>query len=101
MLDDDSKAKLEIKSIRFHKNFAIIKFKEISNINDLIEFKGQRIFISKNAALENLEEDEFLIKDLIGCEVSNSMNEIMQILYNLKSKHECKSSKNKQTEAIK
>ena len=60
MLDSEEKAELTISSVRFHKNFAIVKFKEIDNINDLIEFKGQRIFVSKNAALENLEEDEFL-----------------------------------------
>jgi len=75
MLDNKNKTELTIKSVRFHKNFAIIKFDEIDNINELIEYKGQRIFISKNAALENLEENEFLIKDLIGCEVFNEQNE--------------------------
>ena len=80
MLDSKEKIELTISSVRFHKNFAIIKFKEINNINDLIEFKGQRIFISKNAALENLEEDEFLIKDLIGCSVFNEENEKIGIV---------------------
>ena len=31
---------LTIEKHRFHKNFAIIKFKEISDINELLNFKG-------------------------------------------------------------
>ena len=75
MLDDKSKEELEISSIRFHKNFAIVKFKDIDNINDLIQFKGQRIFVKKQEALQKLEKDEYLIQDLIGCEVFNEENE--------------------------
>ena len=75
MLDDTSKAKLEITSVRFHKNFAIIKFKEINDINELMKFKGQRIFISKNEVLNKLDKDEFLVDDLIGCIVYNKNNE--------------------------
>ena len=75
MLDDISKAKLEISSVRFHKNFAIIKFKEINDINELMRFKGQRIFILRNEVLNKLEKDEFLVDDLIGCSVYNEQNE--------------------------
>jgi len=75
MLDDVSKKELKIKNIRFHKNFAIIKFEGIDDINDLLQFKGQRIFISKNDALNKLEKDEYLIQDLIGCVVFDENNE--------------------------
>jgi len=75
MLDSKNKETLEIKSVRFQKNFAIVKFQEIDDINDLIPFKGQRIFISKEEALKKLEKDEYLIKDLIGCEVFDIKNE--------------------------
>jgi len=75
MLDDPTKIKLEISSVRFHKNFAIVKFKEIDDINELMQYKGQRIFISKNEILNNLEEDEFLVDDLIGCSVYNEKDE--------------------------
>jgi len=75
MLDDKSCCELKIKSIRFHKNFAIIKFEGIDDINDLLQFKGQRIFIAKQEALNKLEENEFLIQDLIGCTVFNEQNE--------------------------
>ena len=75
MLDDESKAKLNIKSIRFHKNFAIMKFEEINDINELMQFKGQRIFVLKQEALKKLEKDEYLVSDLVGCLVFNENNE--------------------------
>lgn len=71
LLDDISKKELTIQNLRFHKNFAIVKFSEIDNINDLIQFKGQRIFISKQQALKQLDNNEYLIQDLIGCSVLN------------------------------
>lgn len=75
LLDDISKKELTIQNLRFHKNFAIVKFSEIDNINDLIQFKGQRIFISKQQALKQLDNNEYLIQDLIGCSVLNEKGE--------------------------
>ena len=75
MLDDESQIELKIKSIRFHKNFAILKFDGIDDINDLLQYKGQRIFVANAEALNKLEKDEFLIQDLIGCIVFNEDNE--------------------------
>ena len=75
MLDDASKKELKIKNIRFHKNFAIVKFEGIDDINDLIQFKGQRIFVSKEEAKNKLEKDEYLIQDLIGCIIYDENNE--------------------------
>ena len=65
MLDDKSKRELKIKNVRFQKNFAIVKFEEINDINELMEFKGQRIFILKEDATKKLDKNEFLIIDLI------------------------------------
>lgn len=75
MLDDESCCELKIKSIRFHKNFAIVKFEEINDINELLQYKGQRIFIPKVEVVNKLEKDEFLVQDLIGCIVYNEQNE--------------------------
>ncbi len=95
MLDSKTKDELEIQSVRFSKNFAIVKFKNIDDINDLIQYKGQRIFISKEDALNKLNKDEFLIQDLIGCtvwekgekigEVVNISNNSSQDLLNIKN----------------
>ena len=83
MLDNESCCELKIKSIRFHKNFAIVKFDGIDDINDLLEFKGQRIFIPKVEAINKLEKDEFLIQDLIGCIVFNEQNEKLGEVVNI------------------
>lgn len=77
LLDDESKRVLEISSVRFQKNFAIVKFKGINDINDLIQYKGQRIFVLKEEALNSLDKDEFLICDLINCEVINEKGEVL------------------------
>lgn len=61
--------KLEVSSVRFNKTFALIKFKGINSINDIIPYKGCLIFVEKTFIRENLEEDEFLIDELTGLEV--------------------------------
>lgn len=60
-----------VKSVRFHKQFALIKFEEINSINDVEEIKGFEIKIPKEQAESELTEDEFFVSDLIGAEVFN------------------------------
>ena len=77
------KIPLSVSSVRFHKNFAIMKFKEINSINDLIEFKGQNIYLSRKAVVDSLDKNEFLIDDLIGLKAfdneENYIGEIVEI----------------------
>ena len=61
--------KLTFQYIKFTPKAAIAKFKEFDNINDIIEYKGCSLYIEKQMASDNLEEDEFLINDLVGMEV--------------------------------
>lgn len=60
---------LNVSSVRFHKHFAIVKFKEFSTVNDVEEYKGCDIYLSKDAVEETLDNDEYLINDLIGMDV--------------------------------
>ena len=60
---------LKIKNVRLHKNFAIVKFEGINSINELMEYKGCLLFVEEKTIRENLEEDEFLIDELVGLEV--------------------------------
>lgn len=66
---DGKYTELNVSSVRFHKHFAIIKFKEFQTVNDVEEFKGCDLFISKEEVEENLANDEYLISDLIGMDV--------------------------------
>ena len=58
----------EVQSVRFFKQFAIVKFKGIDNINDIEKYKGKGIFVPREDAVP-LDEDEYYIADLIGMEV--------------------------------
>lgn len=62
---------LTITSCRFNKNFAIMKFKDINSINDIIPFKGELLYVEQTSLKEKLSDDEFLIEDLVGLEVFN------------------------------
>lgn len=66
--------KLTFQYVKFTPKAAIAKFKEFDNINDILQYKGCSLYIEKEAASKGLDEDEFLINDLIGMEVY--MNEV-------------------------
>ncbi len=55
---------LNIQSVRFHKGYAIIKFKEFSSINDTLDYKNCMLYLEKETVKESLEEDEYFISDL-------------------------------------
>lgn len=60
---------LKIKSIRLHKNIALVKFEGINSINELLEFKGAYLYVTEQTIRENLDEDEFLIDELVSLSV--------------------------------
>ena len=60
---------LEIEYSRLNKSVALIKFKDIDSINDIIPYKGQIIFVEEATIREKLDEDEFLIDELVGLSV--------------------------------
>lgn len=65
----------EVEYVKFVKNFAVIKFKGIDNINDIIDYKGLLLFADKTTVRESLGEDEFLIDELTGLEVFDTAGE--------------------------
>ena len=59
----------EVQNVRINKNFAIFKFKNVDSINDLMEYKGSLIFVKESFLRENLDENEFLIDELVGMSI--------------------------------
>ena len=59
---------LEIQSVKFFKQFVILKFKSIDNINDIEKYKRCSLYVTREHAVP-LEEDEYFIADMIGMEV--------------------------------
>ena len=62
------KISLEIKSVKFFKQFVILKFKGIDNINDIERYKRCPLLVNREDAVD-LEEDEYFIADMIGMAV--------------------------------
>ena len=60
----DLKSHEEIESYRIHKNYDMVKFKGINNINDVLKYKGKKVYFLRNNL--NLKSDEYLESDLIG-----------------------------------
>ena len=60
---------LNIISVRLHKNIAIVKFDGINSINELMAYKGAFLYVEEETIREALEEDEFLIDELVSLEV--------------------------------
>ena len=57
-----------IESVRYQKDVVLLKLKGIDIIEDAEKIKGKYIKIPREDA-KALEEDEYFIADLIGCEV--------------------------------
>jgi len=62
-----NKESIEIDSYRKHKNFDMITFNKITNINDVLKYKGLNVYIDRESL--NLNNDEYLMSDLINMDV--------------------------------
>lgn len=68
----DETVSLVIKSYRVHKNFHMVSFEGINNINDVEQYKGLDVYQDVDTASLPLEENEYYYSDIIGCEVFNN-----------------------------
>lgn len=57
----------EINTYRPHKQFDMITMKGYTNINEVLKYKGSRVYINKEDLL--LDKGEYLDEDLIGLNV--------------------------------
>lgn len=70
---------LEIAGVRFFKQQVIVKFKGIDNINDVENYKGKSLYVTRDKAVR-LEKDEYFIGDMLGMEVVSDEGEALGIL---------------------
>lgn len=59
---------LEIQRVKYFKQFVILKFKDVDDINEIEPYKGKSLYVTRNMAVP-LKENEYYIGDLIGMEV--------------------------------
>ncbi|MDD6491134.1 MAG: ribosome maturation factor RimM [Firmicutes bacterium] len=70
---------LQIENVKFFKQFAILKFKGYDSINDIEQYKGKSLFVTRENAVK-LKKDEYFIADLIGMQVENEDESFTGIL---------------------
>ncbi len=59
---------MDIEKVRFHKQFVVIKFKDINDMNEAEKLKECMLKVDEEDAIK-LEEDEYFIRDLYGINV--------------------------------
>ena len=69
LIDTGSKMlELEIESVKYFKQFVILKFKDYDNINDIEKYRKCPLLVTRENAVK-LEKDEYFVADLIGLKV--------------------------------
>lgn len=59
---------LHLTNARFHKRMALVKCREVNNMNEAELLRGKKVFI-RAEDLPELGEGEFYVADLLGCNV--------------------------------
>lgn len=67
-IDNKEHTELEIQTVREHKQFILLSFKDKQNINDIEKYKGMDIMVSEEE-LQDLDDGEYYYKDIIGSNV--------------------------------
>lgn len=70
---------LEIEGVKFFKQFVILKFKGIDNIDQVEKYKGKSLWVTREQAVK-LEKDEYFIADMIGMAVKDEQDNVIGIL---------------------
>ncbi len=76
---EKEKRELRIEGVKFLKKYVVLKFKGYDDINEIEEYKGKDLLVSREDAVE-LGEDENFIVDLIGMEVETDTGETLGTL---------------------
>lgn len=75
----ENKVKVNLERVRYHKNLAIIKFEEYKDINEVLKFKDNYIYVDEEERVV-LPKDHFFIYDLIGLQVFNMESKLIGTL---------------------
>lgn len=70
---------LEIEGVKFFKQFVILKFKGLDDINDVEKFRKASLYVTRENAVR-LKKDEFFIADLIDMTVETEDGTVLGTL---------------------
>ncbi|MCA1030048.1 ribosome maturation factor RimM [Bacillus timonensis] len=81
--DEKEPTEVSVKSHRVHKNFDLLTFEGMNNVNDVEKFKGALLKVPEHQ-LGDLDEGEYYFHEIIGCVVydenDNELGAIKEIL---------------------
>lgn len=66
----ESKVEVNVENRRYHKGMVMLKFKEFNDINQVLKFKEQFLYVDDKDRII-LPKDHFFIYDLVGCAVED------------------------------
>lgn len=70
---------LKIEGVKFFKQFVILKFEDIDDINEIEKYKGKSLLVTRENAVP-LMENEYFIADLIGLTIMDEEDKEFGIL---------------------
>ncbi len=76
----DKYEELKIKSYRVHKDYDMVSFEGIEDINDVLKYKGENVYIKRSSLKKPV------IEDLIGYDIYSDryIGKVLSILKNIK-----------------
>lgn len=77
--NEKEKIEVEVISCKFFKQFAILKFKQFSTINDIEPYKRYGIWVTRDQAVP-LRRNEYFITDIIGSRIITEEGQELGIL---------------------
>ena len=78
-LDDRGGDEREVGGVKFVKNLVVLKLSGISSMDEAERYRQRELFVRRADAVP-LEENEFFIADLIGCEVRTEEGQVLGTL---------------------
>ena len=71
----NDKNEFTITSYRHHKNYEMITMAGYNNINDVLQFKNQNVYVKRS----DLQIEDYLLDDLIGLDIIDNDNVIGKV----------------------
>lgn len=73
VIDGQKPLTVIIQTVRQHKQFFLISFKDMQNINDVEKYKGRELMID-GEDLQELDDNEFYYHEIVGLTVIDNEN---------------------------
>lgn len=70
---------LSVQSVKYFKQFVIVKFEGLDDINAVEKYRGKSLYVTRENAVR-LHKDEYFIADLIGLSVQDETGEPIGVL---------------------